>query len=79
MTITEFATTVTNMPAEKQNEFFEKLKTELSEEDWNTTVKFISIFGLITNQAKYKAVRSAICQELFGLECPATVKTRFEK
>jgi hypothetical protein len=78
MKIADFARTVTNLPAEQQNEFFRKLKTELSEEDYNTTVQFISIFGLITNPAKYKAARSAICEQLFGIEVPFKVKAPWE-
>ena len=78
MTIVEFARTVLSMTAEHQNEFFNNLKTVLSEEDWNTTVKFISSVDLLTNPAKYKAVRSAICEELFGMEVPFAVKTLLE-
>ena len=78
MTIAEFARTVNGMTAEKQNEFFNKLKNELSEEDWNATVQFISIFGLLTNPAKYKAVRTAFCEELFGMEVPFTIKAPHE-
>lgn len=78
MNVVEFVKTVSKMPVEAQNEFFEKLRTELSEEDWNTTVQFISLFGLLTNPAKYKAVRTAICEELFGMEVPFSVKTQME-
>lgn len=78
MTMVEFAKTVLGMPVEKQNEFFNKLKTELNEEDWNITVQFISSFSLLTNPAKYKAVRTAICEELFGMEIPFTVKAPHE-
>ena len=78
MTMTEFARTVLSMSEEKQNEFFSVLKTELSEEDWNTTVQFISIFSLLTNSSKYKAVRTAICETLFGMEVPFSVKAPWE-
>lgn len=78
MTMVEFARTVLSMSTEQQNEFFNKLKTVLSEEDWNTTVKFISSFDLLTNPAKYKAVRTAICEELFGMQVPFTVKMPYE-
>ena len=78
MTAVEFASTVLSMSNEKQNEFFNKLKTVLSEEDWKTTVLYISSIDLLTNPAKYKAVRTAVCEELFGLEVPFSVKTPFD-
>ena len=78
MTAVEFASTVLSMPNEKQDEFFNRLKEVLSEEDWKTTVLFIRSIDLLTNPAKYKAVRTAICEELFGLEVPFSVNTPFE-
>lgn len=66
----EFAEMVVGMPVEKQNEFFENLKEELSEEDWNTTVKFISLVGMFKSPAKYEAMKKAICdvlcEEIYG-------------
>lgn len=65
-----FAEMIIKMPVEKQNEFFERLKSELSEEDWNTTVKFISLFSMFKSPAKYNAMKNAVCdtlsEEFFG-------------
>lgn len=79
MTAVEFADTITNLPVEKQNEFFKKIKKVLSEEDYNATVQFIGFIGLFKSQAKYKALRTAICEELFGMEVPFSVKSMFEE
>lgn len=76
--VAEFAKIVTDLPGEKQNEFFGKLKDVLSEEDYKATVQFISLYGMFINPAKYKAVRSALCEEMFGMEVPFSVKTMFE-
>lgn len=56
----EFAETVTNLPVEQQNTFFETLKNYLSEEDWLTTVKFISLHGMFHNPDKYTAMKNAV-------------------
>lgn len=79
MTAVEFAYTVTNMDAEAKTAFFERLKDNLSEEDYNTTVQFISWIGMFRSPAKYKAMRTAICEELFGMEVPLTVKSRWDE
>lgn len=79
MTMAEFANTVTNLPAEKQNEFFKSLKDVLSEEEWNATVQFISLFGMFKSPAKYKAMRTAICEEMFGMEVPFSVKSMWDE
>ncbi|MBQ5655940.1 MAG: hypothetical protein IIV14_00715 [Bacteroidaceae bacterium] len=78
MTAVEFANTITDLPYDKQNAFFEALKPTLSEEDYITTLKFIGFIGLFKNQEKYKALRNAISEELFGMECPVSAKTMFE-
>ena len=66
----EFAGKIISLPAEMQNEFFENLKSELSEEDWNTMVRFISLFSMFKSPAKYEAVKKAVCdtlcEEIFG-------------
>ena len=68
----DFAETVANMPVEARNAFFEKLKTELSEEDWRTVVKFIGLYAMFKSPAKYEAMKNAVCdtlcQELYGHE-----------
>lgn len=79
MTAVEFAYTVTNLPCERQNEFFEELKKVLSAEDYVETVKYIGFIGLFKSPAKYKALRSAICEELFGMEVPFSVKGMFDE
>lgn len=70
MTPFEFAETVIKMPVEKQNDFFEKLKGELAEEDWQTVVKFIGLFGMFKSPVKYEAMKNAVCdtlcEEIYG-------------
>lgn len=60
MTHIEFADTITNLSVEQQNTFFEALKNYLSEEDWLTTVKFISLHGMFHNPEKYAAMKNAV-------------------
>lgn len=64
MEIFEFAETIVNMPAEAQNEFFKKLKTELNEEEWTATVKFVGLFCMFKSPAKYEAIKTAVCETL---------------
>ena len=70
MTSMEFANKVIQMPAEKQNALFESLKKELSKEDWETMVKFISLYSMFNNADKYEAVKNAVrdqlCKEIYG-------------
>ena len=70
MTMFEFAETVNGMPVEKRNEFIERLKGELSEDEWNATVKFISLYGMFKSPVKYEAMKNAVCdtlcEELYG-------------
>lgn len=73
---TEFIRTIINLPLEKQNEFFESLKDILTEEERETVMKMVALTDMLTNNAKYKAMRSAVCEELFGMEVPYSVKTR---
>lgn len=79
MNAIEFANTVTNLPVEMQNEFFENLKEVLSEEDYKTTLEFVSWIGIFKSPAKYKALRTAISEELFGMEIPFSVKSMWEE
>lgn len=78
MTPVEFAMEVSSLPAEAQNEFFESIKEFLSQDEYLETVKYISLTGLFRSPAKYKALRSAIYQTLFGIEIPLDVRTQFE-
>ena len=70
MTSMEFANKVISLPAEKQNALFESLKKELSKEDWETMVKFISLHSMFMNADKYEAVKNAVrdqlCDEIYG-------------
>ena len=70
MNIYEFADTVSAMPAEMQNEFFEILRNELSEEDCLTVMKFVSLNSLFKSPAKYEAMKHAVgdmfCEKYFG-------------
>lgn len=70
MTMNEFAAKIINMPAHKQNEFFERLKNELSKEDWETTVKFIALHSMFCDKQKYEAIKNAvreqIAEEIYG-------------
>ena len=79
ITAIEFANTVTDLNAKRQNEFFESLKNYLSEEDYKTTLEFVSWIGLFKSQKKYKSIRTAISQELFGMEIPFSVRSMWEK
>lgn len=78
MTAAEFANTVTNLPVEMQNEFFASLKEVLSEEDYRTTLEFVSWIGMFKSPTKYKALRTAISEKLFGVEIPFSVKSMWE-
>lgn len=64
MTPYEFADAINNLPVAQQNSFFEVLKDQLSEKDWLTTVKFISLHGIFTNPEKYTALKNAVCDTL---------------
>lgn len=64
MTMNEFAEAIIRMPVDKQNEFFESLKTVLTEEEWTATVKFVSLFGMFKSSAKYEAMKNAVCDTL---------------
>ena len=70
MTPNEFAEAVTSLPTDQQNAFFDTLKDQLSEEDWLTTVKFISLHGIFINPEKYTALKNAVCdtlkEEIYG-------------
>lgn len=79
MTTTEFLDTVSNLPAEQQNAFIEAIKSQLTEEEWLATVKCISLFGMFKSTAKYKAMRSALCEALFGMNVPVSKRTMFEE
>ena len=60
----EFAEMIIKMPAEKQNEFFDNLKGLLSEEDLQTVMNFISLWGMFKNPKKYEAMKKAVCDQL---------------
>lgn len=70
MTITEFANKIISMPSHKQNDFFEKLKSELSKEDWETAIKFIALHSMFMDVDKYRAIENAVreqlCEEFYG-------------
>ena len=77
MTMVEFADTVSNLPADMQNEFFANLPECLTDDEKLAVIKYCSLFGLFKSPAKYKALRSAIASELFGCEIPYTAPTTF--
>ena len=64
MTPTQFIEKILKLPIEKQAMFFETLKKELSEEDYETTVKFIIIYSMFKSEAKYEAIKTAVCDAL---------------
>ena len=70
MTVQEFANKILSLPISKQNEFFESLKKELSQEDWETTVKFIALHSMFCDVQKYEAIKNAIrdqmCEDIYG-------------
>lgn len=78
MTMYEFADTVCKLPVEQQNEFCSSLKEILSEDEYLATVKFISLWGMFKSPAKYKAMRTAISETLFGISTPDAVQTMFD-
>ena len=72
----EFAETIIKMPVDMQNEFFAKLKEELSEDDWKTTVQFVGLYGMFKSPAKYNAMKNAICDTLCEGLCGHTVEKK---
>lgn len=66
----EFAGIIIGLPAEKQNEFFEILKSQLSEEEWFTVVKFVGLEKMYRSPARCnamkKAIRDQLCEEFYG-------------
>lgn len=74
----EAAQFISKLPVDLQNEFFENIKSFLTEDEWLAVVKYIGLIGMFSNPAKYKAMRTALCEELFGMEVPFSVKTMFD-
>lgn len=64
MEMMEFAETIVKMPADLQNEFFERLKSELSEDDVKTVMSFVSLLSMFKSPAKYEAMKNAVCDQL---------------
>lgn len=66
----DFAEMVSSMSVEKQNEFFKKLKNVLTEEEWNATVKFISLYSAFKSPVKYESMKNAVsdmlCETFYG-------------
>ncbi len=60
MTATEFALAVTEMPAEKQNEFFQNIKELFTEDEYNATLLFITHIGIYRSEEKKAALKTAI-------------------
>ena len=60
----EFAEKIIGMPTEMQNDFFERLKTELNEKDLQTVMSFISLLSMFKSPAKYEAIKNAVCDTL---------------
>lgn len=60
----EFAEAIVKMPVEMQNEFFAKLKKELSYEEWKATAEFIGVYNMFKHPAKLEAIKNAICDQL---------------
>lgn len=78
MNMGEYIKAVYNLPTELQNELFESLKDALTDEEIATIKQVVAYYDMFTNPTKYKAMRSAICEELFGMTVPFSVKTQFE-
>lgn len=66
----EFIETIISLPAEKQNEFFESLKGQFSEEDRLAVMKRISLEKMYRNPQRYYAMKNAIrdmfCEKFYG-------------
>lgn len=78
MTMYEFADTVCKLPVEQQNEFYSSLKEILSQDEYLATVKFIALWGMFRSPAKYKAMRTAISETLFGISISDAVQNIFD-
>lgn len=64
MTTHDFAMKILAMSVAQQEKFFENLKKELSEEDYQTTMNFIGLTSMFTDVQKYEAVKNAVCDKL---------------
>lgn len=62
MTASEFVETVLSLPTEMQNEFLASLEDVLTEEEYNATASYISLYSVFHNTAKYYAMKEA-CKE----------------
>lgn len=78
MNPTEFIRAIINLPGDVQNEFFESLKGILTEEERETVMKMVALTDMLTNPTKYKTMRTALCEEMFGLSVPMSLKVTSE-
>ena len=62
MTPNEFVETVLSLPTEMQNVFLASLEDVLTEEEYNATESYISLYSVFHNTAKYYAMKES-CKE----------------
>jgi hypothetical protein len=66
MTPTDFALAVTDLQAEQQNEFFRIIKEELTVEEYNATLLFITHIGVYRSAEKKEALKNAVREMMLG-------------
>ena len=57
---------VLRMSEEKQNEFFDRLKETLSEDDILTIKKCVGFYHLFTSPSFYKAMQTSLGEQLYN-------------
>ena len=60
-----FAKQVLKLPEESRNEFFESLKSFLSDEEILTLKKCVGIYHIMTEPSLYKAIEKSLGEQLY--------------
>ena len=60
-----FAKQVLRLPEESRNEFFESLKSYLSDEEILTLKKCVGIYHIMTEPSLYKAMEKSLGEQLY--------------
>lgn len=60
MTMVEFALAVTDLTADRQNEFFRSIKEEFTEEEYKAILLYITHMGIYRSEEKKTALKNAI-------------------
>ena len=61
---TQFTKKILSMTTQQKEEFFEILKTQLSEEDYKVVTMHFALESIFKNPAKYEAMKNAVCDQL---------------